>query len=756
MKWIKYEYICGINPEDGSDVFAKKRIGYSEANLAIAQGEAYRGEYTIEEDGKEYPSSATIPADADMQGNKITNLGNAASDTDAVNLGQVKQIVKTATPEVDNTLSASGKPADAKATGDKIATFMAMIAGTARVYPEFVNSVDECTDTSKLYVLPDGFIYAYMKTEVQLEGGIKYTNLLLTKSYDADRKTLFNGKGYKTGVRLSGSSGAESDSTNNKNQGISGFIIAKPGDKLYMTNFEGPSGVASYIIGYNDSNAVTGNVQNAPWMVNTEYPDYVEYELTSSVLGNFTAIRLCQNGLDGDTIVTLNEEIKVTPGETVIQFAWANTGHAFVPAEYDDIIAELQAKQIENDEDIAALKEANDNKIPDVESKPLLFISPDGNDSNNGLSALTPKKTVKACIRAGAIRISAKRGVYKENFTFTNVRELEIFPTDNDKTHVLGEPREPIVFEMTDEFVPSNFATYNSIKRVAYSNSENTQFDKVFVKKSQPGKVEESGYGSRYNATVWLMSDDYKTVCNKLKPVLTIAECEAEVNTFTYVGGYIYINASWTGVTKVIIPTNWGNGIHVENAASFILKEVEVRFAGGYNINMKNCAYFDFYKCACKFTSYGSGFHPLNSNGVFTACYATKNYDGYGVSGYGHTTYIDCVSEFNFDDGVSHHNATEGTFIGGRYEGNGKGGNTPAYGAKVNIYGGIYKDNASFGIGYLYASGSGAASGMVQGAVMVGNPIGLAVNANCPVTAINCIYKNNTQDKDLKGNVTEY
>jgi hypothetical protein len=211
-----------------------------------------------------------------------------------------------------------------------------------------------------------------------------------------------------------------------------------------------------------------------------------------------------------------------------------------------------------------------------------------------------------------------------------------------------------------------------------------------------------------------------------------------------------------TSVTKIIVPTIWENAMHIEGADRLVLKEVEVRFGGCYNINVKNCAYFDFYECACKYTTYGSGFHPLNSNGIMTSCYATKNFDGYGISGYGHTTYIDCVSEFNFDDGMSHHDATTGTVIGGRYEGNGKGGNTPAYGAKVNIYGGLYKNNKSFGIGYLYASSSGHADGMIEGAILVDNPIGLVVNANCNVTASSCIYKNNAADKEIKGNFTEY
>lgn len=384
----------------------------------------------------------------------------------------------------------------------------------------------------------------------------------------------------------------------------------------------------------------------------------------------------------------------------------------------------------------------------------LMFISPDGSDSNDGLTANAPKKTVKACVNAGATRISAKRGVYNEVIALWNVGTLEIFPTDNDLTYAVGTEREPIVFDTSDSVAVSSLAAYNSIKRVTYSNSANTQFDKVFTKKSLPPIANE--YGQRYNSTIWLLSGDEKTVCIKLKPVLTVAECEAETNTFTYVSGYIYINADMSGVEKIIVPTNWDSGFYVNGAEKVKLCEVEVRFSGTYNFDIKNCAYFDLYKCSAKYTSYASGFHPINSNGRMTACYATKNFDGFGVNGYGHTTFVDCVSEFNFDDGMSHHEGCEGTVIGGRYEGNGKGGNAPAYGAKVNIYGGIYKDNATFGVGYLWASGLEPASGTVQGSVMVGNPIGLSVNANCNVIAANCLYDGNTKETENKGNLVEY
>lgn len=37
------------------------------------------------------------------------------------------------------------------------------LAKRSRLQPEFANSPDECTDTSRLYILPDGYIYAYMR-----------------------------------------------------------------------------------------------------------------------------------------------------------------------------------------------------------------------------------------------------------------------------------------------------------------------------------------------------------------------------------------------------------------------------------------------------------------------------------------------------------------------------------------------------------------------------------------------------------------
>ena len=55
MKKIIYDLLQGID-SDGIPVLSSVELGYSEANLAIAEREAYDG-YTIEDDGKSEPET---------------------------------------------------------------------------------------------------------------------------------------------------------------------------------------------------------------------------------------------------------------------------------------------------------------------------------------------------------------------------------------------------------------------------------------------------------------------------------------------------------------------------------------------------------------------------------------------------------------------------------------------------------------------------------------------------------------------------
>lgn len=65
MKVIKYQLCTEVNhgTEDKPDieqVFSAVSLGWSEANEKIAKNEAYKGEYTIEDDGEPGPAPAQI------------------------------------------------------------------------------------------------------------------------------------------------------------------------------------------------------------------------------------------------------------------------------------------------------------------------------------------------------------------------------------------------------------------------------------------------------------------------------------------------------------------------------------------------------------------------------------------------------------------------------------------------------------------------------------------------------------------------
>lgn len=64
--------------------------------------------------------------------------------------------------------------------------------------------------------------------------------------------------------------------------------------------------------------------------------------------------------------------------------------------------------------------------------------------------------------------------------------------------------------------------------------------------------------------------------------------------------------------------------------------------------------------------------------------------------------------------------------------------------------------DAQWGICYTGDGAGNFACGMVQGAVMVDNPVGLEVQTECVVTALNCHYSGNTKDKSATGALTEY
>lgn len=205
------------------------------------------------------------------------------------------------------------------------------LAKRGQLKPEPAQTLADMTDTSLMYVLLDktspdyGYIFANVYTEITVEP----TNAI-PKSTDTDRKTIYNGKGYQLGLRIN-SSGVVTDSGAPAEMGVTGFIPAKAGDVIDASNYSVNTSYTSYIATYNSANEYKGKLQ----LQNNSFP----LTLDSATFGtDFNAIRISGNLTDATSIINKSE------GETTSGYAWKNTGLAFVPADYENRIIELEAE----------------------------------------------------------------------------------------------------------------------------------------------------------------------------------------------------------------------------------------------------------------------------------------------------------------------------------------------------------------------------------------------------------------------------
>lgn len=262
------------------------------------------------------------------------------------------------------------------------------------VTPLFANSIDECADTTKLYVLPDGFIYAYMYQEAT---GPNYTNLAGAVTYDR---------------RLSSSGKASSSAMTGAC--YTGFIPVKQGQIVRVKNLDMFTDFSSsafpyvcFYTGASEDNVVSSTTYVRPADLRTEFSgvesspsgDVVTWTAFKiqggaqhSLASSITHIRISGKYFaDKEIIVTVDEEI--TDGGGAGGYAWASTGHAFVPADYEAQIVALQTDKAD--------KKAIPTKLPNPNALTIDGVEYDGSaavniETQSGGNILYGKKWV-AC-----------------------------------------------------------------------------------------------------------------------------------------------------------------------------------------------------------------------------------------------------------------------------------------------------------------------------------------------------------------------
>ena len=228
----------------------------------------------------------------------------------------------------------------------------------SQLTPEFANTIDECTDTSKVYVLPDGYIYAYIKTA---KSTVTYTNL-------ADPTD----ENWKDGYRFSSSGESAKDGTTISNiipcaKGdivrVKGITLTENQHRIAVTYTNAETLTESNAYGYINAPATVGGY--ALWAYAVEDDVYM-FTIQTDTPHTITGIRFAMpTPADASAvIVTVNEEI--TDPVTTNDNVWTNTGHAFVPTDYEDRIIAAEttiAEQAETINDLQSKVEEFENDV---------------------------------------------------------------------------------------------------------------------------------------------------------------------------------------------------------------------------------------------------------------------------------------------------------------------------------------------------------------------------------------------------------
>ena len=298
------------------------------------------------------------------------------------------------------------------------------------------------------------------------------------------------------------------------------------------------------------------------------------------------------------------------------------------------------------------------------------YVSLAGSDNNSGDSLANGYQTLQKAIDSGATHIFVQAGTYHNQSVDATIDSLEISVTGTTEGNHLA------VFSGADTI--TNWSAHGAIYRAPYTG--NQRFRDVFVNKTLP--IETTGTRPTYNAVLWEgdnLEDDYK-----MKPVLTIAECQAEVGTFYYDGTHVYINPQSisNAFNAVRLDRGFrllGDRVKMTGIVSDFVTNAPMIFSGFSSI--------DFLSCGALHSSAGDGFRLDNSFGRLTRCIGAKNRnDGFNNHYTGEIVLENCVGINNYDDGASPHEDCTMTVIGGEYRGNGKGGLSPASGARAYVY----------------------------------------------------------------------
>lgn len=232
--------------------------------------------------------------------------------------------------------------------------------------PIFVNTIEELNEqgeTDKLYILPDGYIYAYMAVK---ETTTSYTNLADTKSSD-----------WVKGYRLSSTAGM----TELSGHSISNFIPCSLDDEIRIKNCTQLTHIAMY---YDEAKTYIGCLYPKHDSVNYSYEPINGISVVNAgrygddVFEDVAYVRFSLPTESDDVIITVGQEIDDEKVE-IISYKWVNTEVKFITSDIDETVAQkIMHDEIHNNLSSLQISPEFVSSVEECIDENKIYVLPDG------------------------------------------------------------------------------------------------------------------------------------------------------------------------------------------------------------------------------------------------------------------------------------------------------------------------------------------------------------------------------------------
>lgn len=257
---------------------------------------------------------------------------------------------------------------------------------------EIVNSIDEMTDTTKRYVLPDGYIYEYKLVETV---GGNYTNLVPTATTTQGGTEIYNELGYYNGKYVSSSNSYGTDANCVATGHIASTLSDTYAPTIYVKGIILDNSVNSHCRMYfnkPDGTTFELNILNSSVYYTITTLDEKYYKLSpildngkpmikdNAMEGGNITFRISGVGTGENLIITIDEPIE---DSTILSYEWVNTGLTFTPTDYGDKITALENRT-------ATIEEKIEELVLDANGTPLYI----GNEAERVANEVQSRRTV--------------------------------------------------------------------------------------------------------------------------------------------------------------------------------------------------------------------------------------------------------------------------------------------------------------------------------------------------------------------------